>query len=414
MSERSRTPSADVEGSQSTGRINNIIRRFSRKATPPRLLSLRSRRGLPQSGSLELDLVPNDNVGSSANIDIQAASSIDNNLAPIPASVERHRGSIREDSLRKREKIAELRKKRLNPAGEAEIDIATPSRAGAQLAALFRTPPKGLNDSSHSAALSPTRLSSGTSAMPTPMRQGYGQWLSYITPVEDGFFNSPELNLLLQQIDLDLPAEAPAAAVASPSMVTPATSVDISITETLVQSPSSLSLHAPSMRRANSHNGQGLGINTASNGYYGETDFTINIPSTSLSPVVPLGSRNLLRPSLARRRSRTVMPLATANSDNSGRATANRMQHQRQQQFSSRSKHATTAYDDADLSSDEDIEEIMRQLEKEKAINERLRRDLAQANDTANAMINLLNATASLQRLNDGINGSSSKHSNLF
>ncbi|KAJ1721206.1 hypothetical protein LPJ53_004227 [Coemansia erecta] len=402
MSEHRSTSSAHTEGNQSTGRVNSIIRKLSRKVTPPRLLSLRSRRGLPQSGSLDLDLEPADDIVSSAHVDTHTASSIDDKPTPVPASVERHRGSVREDSLRKREKIAELRRKRLNPAGDGGIDSATPSRAGTQLAALFRTPPRESVGTSPSAAMSPTGLS-GTSAMPMSARQGYGQWLNFITPAEDGFFNSPELNLLLQQVDLDPLVESPAAP--APESLLPATPAtppaDDVVSETLVQSRLTVNQQARSMRRANSHNGQGLGINAGANINYGESDFTINIPSTSLSPVVPLSARNLLRPSLARRRSRTVMQIPNTNSDATGKTAVNMAQQRQQhkQQQPSRNKHAATAYDDVDTSSsdEEDLETILRQLDEEKAINKRLHRKLAEANDKASTMAYLLHGMANEQ-----------------
>ncbi|KAJ2696877.1 hypothetical protein FB645_006079 [Coemansia sp. IMI 203386] len=374
--------SSDMDGSQSTGKINRIIRRLSNKVTPPRLLSLRSRRGLvqPQTLDLEANLTEHEIIPSPV---IASVSNSDNLLANASETTERGKNSVREDSLRKREKIAELRRRRQQRTStvvvaEDGVENTTPSRvnssgAARHLTSLFRLSPRQVVVSSGGSPMEKTH-ESGSNMLMEPMERIDGKrFMSMVTPAaEEGFFNSPELNLLLHQVELD-PLIEPAAARPEPTLD------DVAVVQEMSRGGGQTrGLEAKSMRRANSHNGY-LTAGDAAN--KGEADFTINIPSTSLSPVVHFGGWPRMLSAHLRGRSRTVAQISEKKISDSGGVAGH---------HDLAGKRAAVA-DGTDVEAfGEDIDDILSQLEKEMEINATLRRDLANVNLVAGQLVRIL------------------------
>ncbi|KAJ1822627.1 hypothetical protein LPJ56_000749 [Coemansia sp. RSA 2599] len=368
--------SSDMDGTQSTGKINRIIRRLSNKVTPPRLLSLRSRRGLVQPQALDLEAAPVDNESKDG---AETAGILQSDSRSVNASeaASRSRNSVREDSLRKREKIMELRRRRQQRnsvaavAAEDGLETATPSRvtsnAAKHLTSLFRLSPR---QAAGSLSLdTPDKDTGGVvSSMSVPLEQAEcNRFMSMVTPAEEGFFNSPELNLLLHQVDLDPLIE--------PMVVRPEPTPDsfASAQERGRADGQTRGFETKNMRRANSHTGYLSAGNLANKG---EADFTINIPSTSLSPLVPFGGWPRMLSARLRGRSRTVAQI-------SGK------------------KNGEVAETEEPLD-DGDLDDVLHQLEEEMATNARLRRDLAMVSSTADQLVKLLNVSINSGQIRGG------------
>ncbi|KAJ1648712.1 hypothetical protein LPJ64_000031 [Coemansia asiatica] len=379
------TWSNDMDGSQSTGKINRIIRRLSNKVTPPRLLSLRSRRGLTQPQAIDLEAASAEHENRDK-IEAATVRYTDGQSVDVSETVERSRSSVREDSLRKREKIAELRRRRqqrnsvvvAGTATEDGLGNTTPSRvtsnAARHLTSLFRQPPRQAAGNS-SLEPNPVEQPDGVSSMPVPVEQPEGKrFMTMVTPAEEGFFNSPELNLLLHQVDLD-PLIEPA--VARPEPITPEDAILAREMDRRAGKGQTRGLGAKNMRRANSHNGY-LSAGDLAN--KGEADFTINIPSTSLSPLVPFGGWPRILSARLRGRARTVAQISEKKNGSvvgTGHAVSGK-------------RIASVAEDEP---SDEDLADILGQLEKEMETNAKLKRDLAMVGSTADQLVKLLNTS---------------------
>ncbi|KAJ2799267.1 hypothetical protein H4S07_005483 [Coemansia furcata] len=186
--------------------------------TPPRSASLRQRRGVQNSQPLEF-----------GSLDLQTDKFEDDNASEVVESVQ-------ESTLRKRERIAELRRRRQEGSGV---------RAGLG-AGFFDAPDNAI--AHESPPQSP------------PMKPPLGCQLRGLeSPESESFFERGDLALLLQPVevpDIDALLEPPK----RPAQTTPM--------------PRRVSLARP---------GPLLSARC------GAAEFTINIPSTSLSPVLPQG-----------------------------------------------------------------------------------------------------------------------------
>ncbi|KAJ2769760.1 hypothetical protein IWQ56_002426 [Coemansia nantahalensis] len=240
------------------GKLDRIINRLTRRMTPPKL-SIRSRRGASPPELLE-------GVAGGAQ-------------APEPERTDSWRQqqseSARATTLRKREKIAELRRRRqqdLEQRRQSQYSAMSPVAAIA---------PGAANLAALAAAVSP--LGPGAAGQPLFLAPQSAR-RDQACLAEDQFFDSPELNLLLSPIDID--SMVGGVGSSPPSRQTPARR------------------HNP---RPTAHD---------------ELDFTIDIPSTSLSPVVPLGRGH------GRQRSRAAMPVAGRGAPAAGPAASRRMHQQ--------------------------------------------------------------------------------------
>ncbi|KAJ2257274.1 hypothetical protein GGI13_000950 [Coemansia sp. RSA 455] len=180
--------------------------------TPPRSASLRQRRGVLKSQPLEL-----------GSIDVKSNKFDDENA---PEAIE----SVQESTLRKRERVAELRLRRQQQSGRAGLG-----------AGFFEAPDSVIADTSP--PLSPQ------------LKMPVSLWSRGLeSPESQGFFERGDLDLLLR------PVEVP----------------DI---DALLEPPR----RPVQPRKAPNRLGPLLSARC------GAADFTINIPSTSLSPVLPQG-----------------------------------------------------------------------------------------------------------------------------
>ncbi|KAI7826275.1 hypothetical protein BX661DRAFT_183733 [Kickxella alabastrina] len=316
----------------------------------------------------------------------------------VPMSVQRD--SVRAESLRKREKVAEMRRKRqqqqqpLGAIGELSVDApgsvrsaaAPRAAAAASLATLFGPPLGPVEDGGGMAEASSADIAEMEADGARLVVQAQAQAAAF-NPADERFFNSPELDLLLHEIDaapLVFPAEPPAhLAPASPAA------------DAFVGAIAGRPL-AEGARRAASFGGS-LAARTPP--ARGESGFIINIPSTSLSPVVPFGVRRV--------------------SDEGGlsRVASARLHHGRlqtnAQQLQSAKDGGRTAADrrgsgrevdgcddgdgDGDRRRDDDV---LEQLREEMDMNRELRGELARLNDVINAVVNMAQANKTLCDIN--------------
>ncbi|KAJ2505626.1 hypothetical protein H4217_009190, partial [Coemansia sp. RSA 1939] len=275
----------------SPSRLSRIMSKLSIARTPSRPTSLRSRRGLPTTQELEIQVenLKLDAQHQPKRKQYNGSAEPPDEIADSSSSVSRTtaypRQPIQAESLRKRERIAELRQRRLNNFDDLfqqeEEEQREERRMQAQSGAAIVVSPAlssqvatAVENGTHT----PTPASASASA-----RHGRNAAVAKpqpVSPATDKFFDNPELNLLLQAIDVGTVqesldgerVEAAAAAGRRPSKNG--------------QQEASVS---PSQR------------NAALAAKNSKPDFAIDIPSTSLSPVFRRGLTMLQR-----RRSRTT------------------------------------------------------------------------------------------------------------
>ncbi|KAJ2570106.1 hypothetical protein IW140_002576 [Coemansia sp. RSA 1813] len=253
----------------SPNKLHKILSKLSITRTLSRSNSLRSRRGVPTIHELEIQV-------DSLKLDDQqqelktAEPSNDDaaDLSSSPSKAVYPLQSVQAESVRKRERIAELRRARLNNLVDFQQEQEQEQQPEQQQErerlenAHVRSPGDFVLSPPTSSHIA-TAVENG-SPIPVSARQNSAK--SLVSPAVDRFFNSPELNLLLHPIDvesineLDDKEQVPSKRPRSKRQPTPV-------------SPS---------------NEHGM-------------DFKIDIPSTSLSPVVAGGLTMLLR-----RKSRTT------------------------------------------------------------------------------------------------------------
>ncbi|KAJ1902257.1 hypothetical protein LPJ66_000144 [Kickxella alabastrina] len=385
-----------------SSKFGKLIRTISRNATPPKQTNLRSRRGVHQDCDFELDTTPSVQpleagaTGYGGGIPGQGA---------VPMSVQRD--SVRAESLRKREKVAEMRRKRqqqqqpLGAIGALGVDApgffrpaaAPRAAAAASLATLFGPPLGAVEEGGGMAEASSADIVEMEAAGARLVVQAQA---AAFNPADERFFNSPELDLLLHEIDaapLVSPAEPLVFPAEPPARLAPASPAADAFVGAIAGRPL-----AEGARRAASFGGS-LAARTPP--ARGEPGFIINIPSTSLSPVVPFGVRRV--------------------SDEGGlsRVASARLHHGRlqtnAQQLQSAKDEGRTAADrrgsgrevdgceddggDGDGDGDGD-DDVLEQLREEMDMNRELRGELARLNDVINAVANMAQANKTLCDIN--------------
>ncbi|KAJ2711431.1 hypothetical protein H4R19_003248 [Coemansia spiralis] len=241
------------EAGPSASKLDRFLNRLSRTMTPPKA-SIRSRRGVSPPAPLEA-------VGGGGQVSTPEGTG--------DTGQRHHSESARTTTLRKREKIAELRRRRqqdLEQRRQSQYTAMSPAAGAA---------PGAASMAALAAVVSP--LGPGQPPFPVPQSARWGP----AGMGEDRFFDSPELNLLLQPIDLD-------------SVV-------------CVVDPTPPSQRTPAKRP---------GQRSAARD---ELDFTIDIPSTSLSPTVPLGLGHGRQRSRATGRDHGAPPAGSAVPASDGR-----------------------------------------------------------------------------------------------
>ncbi|KAJ1744353.1 hypothetical protein LPJ78_000105 [Coemansia sp. RSA 989] len=238
--------------------------------------------------------------------------------------------SIRTDTMRKRERVAELRRQR-----EQKERMQQQRRSRA----LVTSPGNVVSGASIAAIGSP-----GGYAEPLSIPHGGFEDMAK----SDEFFNDPQLDLLMHPLD-------PESAVADIDPVPPS-------------------------QRAREHSRRPAPPVSATRGAArtpakDEFDFTINIPSTTLSPLVPRG---------ADRRQRARAAVFMADGEGRGR------QGVRPQSLANVARVADSTQASRD---------VYQQIEAEMAQNKALKRELAQLDATVKALEQLVVAGHSLQTL---------------
>ncbi|KAJ2482642.1 hypothetical protein IWW56_000984 [Coemansia sp. RSA 2131] len=311
-------------GDSSPGKLDRFLSRLSRTMTPPKM-GIRTRRGV--SPTQPLDMV----------IDGAQADESKDGLF--------REKSVRAETLRKRERVAELRKQREQKASQRQSRATAVSPGAANL----------VNLAAMAAAGSPVSQTGMHNSQPLDMqrdRQGAEARLE-----SDEFFNNPELNLLMQPLDLE-------SAIADAESIPPS--------QRAKQRGKRTALAVPSSR------------GPASTPVKSEFDFTINIPSTTLSPLVPGGADR-------RQRSRTAV--FVADSAVTIDATAgNGRRGQRSHTFLNVAKVADST---------QRSNAVYQQIEAEMAQNEALKRELAQLDATVKALERLVVASHSLRAVRE-------------
>ncbi|KAJ2749093.1 hypothetical protein H4S06_004736, partial [Coemansia sp. BCRC 34490] len=202
------------------------------------------------------------------------------------------RQPIQAESLRKRERIAELRQRRLNNFDDLfqqeEEEQREERRMQAQSgAAIVVSPALSSQVATAVENGTPTPASASASASARHGRNAAVAKPQPVSPATDKFFDNPELNLLLQEIDVG--------------------TVQESLDGEKVEAASAAAAAAAAAGRRPSRNGQQEASvppsqrNAALAAKDSKPDFAIDIPSTSLSPVFRRGLTMLQR-----RRSRTT------------------------------------------------------------------------------------------------------------
>ncbi|KAJ2866364.1 hypothetical protein GGI22_001294 [Coemansia erecta] len=323
----------------SPNKLHKLLKKLSITRTPSRSNSLRSRRGVLTIQELELqvnDLNLDDNRqerNSAEPSDAFADLSSSASKAVYPHQ------SVQAESMRKRERIAELRQRRLNNFNHLQKQEHSGNTHGRTPESLVLSPPT----SSHIA----TAVENGS---PIPASARNGNAKSLVSPPTDRFFNSPELNLLLHPIELE--------------------SVD---EEEL----------APSERPQSKRQQKTVSPSTNE-----RMDFKIDIPSTSLSPVVTGGLTMLLR-----RRSRTTTTTTTtaARQGSAGKKRGvSKLFAGAPNAGPVRSQKMTGAMTETPEREDEAV--VLSRIDAERARNLELRKELHQLNCSVNALTKLLAA----------------------
>ncbi|PIA16788.1 hypothetical protein COEREDRAFT_80868 [Coemansia reversa NRRL 1564] len=240
-------------GETSPSKINRLLSRLSRTMTPPKT-SIRSRRGISPTQQLEVGAVG-----------VAVPSSAPNDRAAGEDEYRYHyqqqrHETINEETLRRRQKIAELRGRR-----EKEY-LDRQRRQTQQTQALFS--PEADNAVGFDSAV-PFPLNTLNMSMAAfPGTAEYEQMTALRTPETreaERFIESRDMDLLLQPIDTE-------------SMLNV---VDPTPPSQRVKQEKRDQRHSTSQQRL--HRAVTSGRRTVD-----EMDFTINIPSTSLSPMMPL------------------------------------------------------------------------------------------------------------------------------
>ncbi|KAI8319560.1 hypothetical protein GQ54DRAFT_335484 [Martensiomyces pterosporus] len=287
------TPAAAAEGNfgSSPGKFDRLVNRLSRTVTSPKV-DMHGRRSISpvrraESEGLRTDKTPETH--------------------STPAAMPTQRGKARETlqagTQRKREKIAELRRRRKNMGDDRPVLALDLKGAllGADAAEDKETEAGGSKPGSgrssrRSSATSPSFGPIPETPVPRAVLQAHNarQTIGKIgSPTGERFFNDVELNLLLQPIELEN-----VDSLLSPPPQQQQQQPVVQHLGEVVALPQQTGELVPSLMPA---------------GEDDEADFTINIPSTSLSPMVPLGwnrgmgDLGVPRGSVRiRRRSRTV------------------------------------------------------------------------------------------------------------
>ncbi|KAJ2658966.1 hypothetical protein IWW48_003764 [Coemansia sp. RSA 1200] len=251
--------------------------------TPSRRTSLRSRRGLPTTQELEIQVenLKLDEQHQPKRKQYNGSAEPPDEIADSSSSVSKTtaypRQPIQAESLRKRERIAELRQRRLNNFDDLlqQEQEEQEGRMQAQSGAAIIVSP----------ALSSQVATAVENGTPTPAsasaRHGSNTAVAkpqLVSLVADKFFDNPELNLLLHEIDVGSVQQSLDGEEAVPAAA---------------ERPSENGQQAASVTAAQR--------NAALAAKDSKPDFAIDIPSTSLSPVVRRGLTMLQR-----RRSRTT------------------------------------------------------------------------------------------------------------
>ncbi|KAJ2529710.1 hypothetical protein IWW43_004744 [Coemansia sp. RSA 1935] len=311
-------------GDGSPGKLDRFLSRLSRTMTPPKM-GIRTRRG--GSPAQPLDMAVNGAQTDEAKDGLFREK------------------SVRSETLRKRERVAELRKQREQKASQRKSRTSAVSPGAANL----------VNLAEMAAAGSPiphTGMYGSQSLDMQRDRQGAEARLE-----SDEFFNNPELNLLMQPLDLE-------SAIADAESIPPS--------QRAKQRGKRAALAASSSR------------GPASTPVKNEFDFTINIPSTTLSPLVPGGADR-------RQRSRTAVFMADSAVAIDTMA-GNGQRGQRSHTFLNVAQVAeSTKRSNA----------VYRQIEAEMAQNEALKRELAQLDATVKALERLVVAGHSLRAVRE-------------
>ncbi|KAJ1801724.1 hypothetical protein LPJ59_000015 [Coemansia sp. RSA 2399] len=321
----------------SPNKLHKLLNKLSITRTPSRSNSLRSRRGVLTIQELELqvnDLNLDDNRPERNSTEEPSDAAAD--LSSSASKVVYPHQSVQAESVRKRERIAELRRRRLNNFNDLQQQQEHSGNThGRSPRSLVLSPPT----SSHIS----TAVENGS---PIPASARHGNTKSLVSPPTDRFFNSPELNLLLHPIDLE--------------------SVD---EEEL----------APSERPQSKRQQKTVSPSTNE-----RMDFKIDIPSTSLSPVVTGGLTMLLR-----RRSRTATTTTTARQGSAGkRRGVSKLFPGAPNTGLVRSQTMTGAMAEAPEREDEAV--VLSRIDTERARNVELRKELHQLNSSVNALTRLL------------------------
>ncbi|KAJ2809051.1 hypothetical protein H4R20_000415 [Coemansia guatemalensis] len=244
----------------SPSKLNRLLSRLSRTMTPPKT-SIRSRRGVSPTQQLEVGVaIPN-----SAPSNRPIRDEYHHNYQ------QQQQGTINEDTLRRRQKIAELRGRREQEYQDRQ------RRLTQQTQALFS--PEADNTAGFESAVPFPLNTLNMSLAAFPGTAEYEQMAALRTPETreaERFIESRDMDILLQPIDVE----------SMINVVDPVPPSQRPRQEKRTQRHSTPQQHcaAASGRRA-----------------MDEMDFTINIPSTSLSPMMPL------QPGHRRQRSRATV-----------------------------------------------------------------------------------------------------------
>ncbi|KAJ2449157.1 hypothetical protein EV183_005042 [Coemansia sp. RSA 2336] len=297
----------------SPSKLDRFLSKLGRTVATPRS-HIRSRRGV--SPTPQLDIAAGQAGTSSRQPHIAGALN----------------ASIRTDTMRKRERVAELRRQR-----EQKERMQQQRRSRAHV-----TSPGSVVSGANIAAIG----SPGGYAEPLPLARGNFEDMAR----SDEFFNDPQLDLLMHPLD-------PESAVADIDPV-----------------PPSQRAREQSRRPAPATSATRGAARTPAKD---EFDFTINIPSTTLSPLVPRG---------ADRRARAAVFMADGAAASDGRG--------RQGLQPQTLADVATVADSTQVSRD-----VYQQIEAEMAQNKALKRELAQLDATVKALEQLVVAGHSLQAL---------------
>ncbi|KAJ2518324.1 hypothetical protein GGI11_002903 [Coemansia sp. RSA 2049] len=351
----------------SPSRLSRIMSKLSIARTPSRPSSLRSRRGLPTTQELEIQV-------ESLKLDAQhqpkrkqqysGSAEPPDEIADSSSSVSRTtaypRQPIQAESLRKRERIAELRQRRLNNFDDLfqqeEEEQREERRMQAQSgAAIVVSPALSSQVATAVENGTPTPASASASASARHGRNAAVAKPQPVSPATDKFFDNPELNLLLQEIDVG--------------------AVQESLDGEKVEAASAAAGRRPSENGQQEASVTPSQRNAALAAKDSKPDFAIDIPSTSLSPVFRRGLTMLQR-----RRSRTAaaQPLQQHGRGGSKDTGAS---------YTKKNKRSETVVAEGGEAAAADGEkEVLAKIDAERAKNAELRKELDKLNGLLGAL----------------------------